>query len=61
VFSSSAAEQDVNASYGLQANCFITKPLDFAGFERVVRQIDSFWLSVVELPTSEFSDAGAAV
>jgi len=50
VLTTSAAEQDVQKSYLLQASCFITKPVDFNKFSEVVRGIDSFWLSIVTLP-----------
>lgn len=50
VLTTSAAEQDVQKSYLLQASCFITKPVDFNKFSDVVKGIDSFWLSIVTLP-----------
>ncbi len=46
----SASEHDVLRSYLHHANCFITKPVDLDGFLKVVKNIDSFWLSVVKLP-----------
>jgi CheY-like chemotaxis protein len=50
VLSTSAAEQDILASYDLNANCFITKPVDLDQFIRVIRSIEDFWLTVVRLP-----------
>jgi chemotaxis family two-component system response regulator Rcp1 len=50
ILTTSASEQDVLRSYMLHANCFITKPVNLAGFLKVVKSIDSFWLSVVKLP-----------
>jgi two-component system, chemotaxis family, response regulator Rcp1 len=50
ILTTSASEQEVLRSYMLHANCFITKPVDLAGFLKVVKSIDSFWLSVVKLP-----------
>jgi chemotaxis family two-component system response regulator Rcp1 len=50
ILTTSASEQDVLRSYLLHANCFITKPVDLDGFLKVVKSIDSFWLSVVKLP-----------
>ena len=50
ILTTSASEQDVLRSYLLHANCFITKPVDLAGFLQVVKSIDNFWLSVVKLP-----------
>lgn len=37
-------------AYDLHANCYITKPVDFAKFMWVVKQIDEFWVKVVTLP-----------
>ncbi len=53
VLTTSRAEQDVLRSYELQANCFVTKPVDLDQFIEVVRSIESFWLTVVRLPDSE--------
>ena len=53
VLTSSAEEQDIVASYELNANCYITKPVDFEQFMRVVRSIEDFWLTVVKLPRGD--------
>jgi len=50
VLTTSRAEQDVLRSYELQANCFITKPVDLEQFITVVKSIENFWLTVVTLP-----------
>jgi CheY-like chemotaxis protein len=50
VLTTSSAEADVLESYDLHANCYINKPVDFEQFIKVVRSIESFWLSVVRLP-----------
>ena len=50
ILTTSASEADILRSYRLHANCYITKPVDLEGFLSVVRSIDSFWLSVVQLP-----------
>lgn len=50
VLTTSGAEQDVLRAYQLSANCYITKPVDFDQFVRVVRSIEDFWMSVVALP-----------
>jgi two-component system, chemotaxis family, response regulator Rcp1 len=52
VLTTSAAERDVLRSYDLHVNAFVTKPLDLDGFVQVVRSIESFWLSIVRLPTA---------
>ena len=38
------------AAYALHANCYIAKPMDMAGLVRVVKSIEGFWLSLVQLP-----------
>jgi chemotaxis family two-component system response regulator Rcp1 len=50
ILTTSASEEDILRSYRLHANCYITKPVDLAGFLKVVKSIDNFWLSVVKLP-----------
>jgi two-component system, chemotaxis family, response regulator Rcp1 len=42
----------VAMSYDLHANCYITKPVDFARLMEVTRAIEQFWLTVVRLPTN---------
>lgn len=53
VLTTSKAEQDIIRAYELQANCYITKPVDFEQFVNVVRSIEHFWLEVVTLPHKE--------
>lgn len=50
ILTSSQADEDVIRSYDLHANCYITKPLDFKQFTKVVHSIESFWLTIVRLP-----------
>ena len=50
VLTTSRAEEDILASYRLHANAYVTKPVDFDQFIAVVRQIDHFFVSVVQLP-----------
>ena len=51
ILTTSASETDIDGSYQHHANCYITKPVDLEGFLKVVKSIDSFWLSVVRLPS----------
>lgn len=51
VLTTSEAEQDVLRSYDLNANCYITKPVDLDQFLHVVKSINDFWLTVVRLPS----------
>ena len=50
VLTTSQAEEDVIRAYNLQANCYVTKPVDFQQFTRIVQAIEQFWLTVVTLP-----------
>jgi two-component system, chemotaxis family, response regulator Rcp1 len=57
VLSTSTAETDVAAAYGLGANCYIVKPVDFNQFREVIAIIDRFWFGVVRLPVPLGSSA----
>ena len=50
VLTSSDRDSDVDASYGLNANCYITKPISVDDFTTVVRSISDFWFRIVRLP-----------
>jgi CheY-like chemotaxis protein len=50
VLTTSEADEDVLRSYNLHANAYVTKPVEFEAFVSIIRQIDSFYLSVVHLP-----------
>jgi two-component system, chemotaxis family, response regulator Rcp1 len=50
VLTSSDDEADVHRAYGLHANCYLTKPLEFDDFLRKVRSTEDFWLTTVRLP-----------
>jgi len=52
ILTTSSAEQDVLRSYELQANCYITKPVDLQQFITVVKSIEDFWFAIVTLPDS---------
>lgn len=43
ILTSSAAEADLRASYGQNANSFLTKPLDFEKFHTMVQELDFYW------------------
>jgi len=51
VLTTSQAEEDILKVYDLNANCYISKPVDFGQFIDVVKSIENFWLSIVKLPT----------
>jgi chemotaxis family two-component system response regulator Rcp1 len=49
VMTSSKAEEDIARSYDLQANCYVTKPVEFEQFRSVVQSVAEFWFAVVKL------------
>jgi len=53
VLTTSQDERDVLKSYGLHANCYITKPVELEQFISVVRAIEHFWLGIVVLPSKQ--------
>jgi chemotaxis family two-component system response regulator Rcp1 len=50
VLTTSKSEEDIFKAYGLHANCYVTKPLDFKAFQQALRALEDFWLCVVTLP-----------
>ena len=50
ILTTSQAEEDVLRAYHLNANCYITKPVDLEQFMKVVKTIEDFWLTIVKLP-----------
>jgi CheY-like chemotaxis protein len=50
ILTTSQEKADIAKSYQLQANCFLTKPVQLEAFESLVRSIDDFWLTTVRLP-----------
>ena len=50
ILTTSDAESDIVKSYQLQANCYLTKPVQLEAFEGLVQSINDFWLTMVKLP-----------
>ncbi len=50
ILTTSVAEADVAISYRRQANCYLSKPVQLEDFENLVKSINDFWLTKVELP-----------
>jgi CheY-like chemotaxis protein len=50
ILTTSEAESDIVMSYQLQANCYLSKPVQLAAFEELVKNINEFWLTMVKLP-----------
>ena len=53
VLTISNTEVDMLKAYRQHANCYITKPIDFEQFIKVVRAIEDFWFTIVCLPKRE--------
>lgn len=49
ILTTSTAEEDIQQSYDLHANCYINKPIDMETFIAAVIGISRFWLGVVSL------------
>jgi CheY-like chemotaxis protein len=52
ILTTSSSETDIHNSYSNYANCYITKPVDIEDFMAVVSRVESFWISLVQLPRS---------
>ena len=53
ILTTSDAEADIVKSYQLQANCYLSKPVQLDEFEFLVKSINDFWLTRVTLPQQE--------
>jgi CheY-like chemotaxis protein len=51
VLTTSQAEEDILKAYNLCANCYITKPVDFDQFVKIIQSIENFWFNIVKLPS----------
>jgi two-component system, response regulator len=52
ILTSSREQQDIAHGYGLGANSYIRKPVDFDQFVEAVRQLSLYWLVLNENPTT---------
>jgi len=50
VLTTSASERDVLASYDRSVAGYITKPVAFNDFVKVIQSLEEFWLSIVHYP-----------
>lgn len=51
VMTTSVDHNDINASYRMHANGFVSKPADFDLLVETLQAIRAFWLTAVRLPT----------
>jgi chemotaxis family two-component system response regulator Rcp1 len=54
ILSTSENEADIRECYELQANCYLTKPLQLDAFETLVKSLSTFWLKRAVLPPIKF-------
>ena len=52
VLTTSVAPTDIVQSYDLHANGYIQKPADYDEFLELIRQLDTLWFSLIQLPTA---------
>ncbi len=52
VLTTSASEKDIIDAYTHYANCYITKPVDYSSFMKVIQSVESFWMQTAQLPNS---------
>jgi chemotaxis family two-component system response regulator Rcp1 len=50
ILATSEAEVDILKSYQLNANCYLSKPIQLDAFEHLVKSINDFWLMKAKLP-----------
>jgi len=53
VLTTSEADSDILTTYGLHANCYITKPVDMDRFVEIVQLLEEFWFTIVKLPSHD--------
>jgi chemotaxis family two-component system response regulator Rcp1 len=51
ILTTSNSQLDVERGYQLQANCYLSKPVQLDAFESLVKSINDFWLTKVKLPS----------
>lgn len=52
ILTMSVAEADILLSYELQANSYLSKPVQLDKFENLVKSVNDFWLTKAKLPRS---------
>ncbi len=53
IMTTSRADEDVQKTYGLGANSYITKPVTFQGMLDVIGAMKEYWFQTVRLPADE--------
>src|SRR5277367_810801 len=50
ILTTSASDEDIAKCYQLQANCYLTKPVQLDAFDNLVKSVNDFWLAKTRLP-----------
>lgn len=50
ILTTSEADSDILRSYQLQANCYLSKPVQLEDFETLIQSVNDFWLTRAKLP-----------
>ncbi len=50
ILTTSTAQEDINECYEALASCYISKPVEFDEFAKVIKIINEFWFDTVLLP-----------
>jgi two-component system response regulator len=50
ILTTSENEKDIYEMYRLRCSSYIVKPVDFAQFLRVIKQLSEYWFDIVVLP-----------
>jgi chemotaxis family two-component system response regulator Rcp1 len=56
ILTTSQAEADIVRSYELQANSYLSKPVELGAFEELVKSINDYWLIKAKLPQQAQAD-----
>ena len=59
ILTSSKEERDLVDGYGLGANSYIQKPVDFDQFRETIKNIGLYWLVINQLPVVNVAQAAA--
>jgi chemotaxis family two-component system response regulator Rcp1 len=53
ILTTSASDEDIAKCYQLQANCYLTKPVQLDAFDNLVKSVNDFWLAKARLPNRQ--------
>lgn len=53
ILTSSNYQEDIDKTYKMNANCFITKPIEYEKLMFTIKSIKEFWTTIASLPRQE--------